>query len=35
MKSDAFPQQAAGQGAEARFMGPEALGDYTRAKLAC
>ncbi|SAI70105.1 putattive exported protein [Bordetella ansorpii] len=34
MKSDAFRQKAAEQGAEARFMGPKELGDYTREELA-
>jgi len=34
MKTDAFRQKAAEQGAEARFMGPKELGDYTREELA-
>ncbi|WP_459615807.1 Bug family tripartite tricarboxylate transporter substrate binding protein [Bordetella sp. 2513F-2] len=34
MKTDAFRQKAAEQGAEARFMGPRELGDYTREELA-
>ena len=33
MQTDAFRQKAAEQGAEAEFMGPKALGDYTQAEL--
>jgi tripartite-type tricarboxylate transporter receptor subunit TctC len=33
MKTDEFRQKAAEQGAEARFMGPKELGDYTRSEL--
>lgn len=33
MKTDDFRQKAAEQGAEARFMGPKELGDYTRSEL--
>ncbi|WP_409929256.1 Bug family tripartite tricarboxylate transporter substrate binding protein [Bordetella genomosp. 13] len=34
MKTDEFRKKAAEQGAEARFMGPKELGDYTRDELA-
>lgn len=33
MQTEAFRQKAAEQGAEAEFMGPKTLGDYTRAEL--
>jgi tripartite-type tricarboxylate transporter receptor subunit TctC len=34
MKTDAYKQKAAEQGAEAEFMGPEQLGKYTKTELA-